>query len=99
MFRHVVMFRFAEDLDAAHIASVAAGLDALPREIPEIRRYVHGADLGVSDGTFDYAVVADFDNEDDFLTYRNHPAHQQFIADCIAGKAIDRAAVQHSTEE
>ena len=99
MFRHVVLFRFAEDLDAAHIAAVAAGLDALPAAIPEIRRYVHGADLGVSDGNFDYAVVADFDSEDDFLTYRHHPVHQQFIADCITGKAIDRAAVQYSTEE
>ena len=98
MFRHVVMFRVAEDLDAAHIASVAEGLDALPPAIPEIRSYVHGADLGVSDGTFDYALVADFDSQEDFVVYRGHEAHQRFIADCITGKAIDRAAVQYSTE-
>ena len=98
MFRHVVMFRFAEDLDAAHIDSVTEGLDALPPQIPEIRGYAHGPDLGASDGTFDYALVADFDSPEAFQTYRDHPAHQQFLVDCIAGKAIDRAAVQYSTD-
>ena len=99
MFRHVVMFRFAEDLDAAHIAGVSDGLDALPAAIPEIRSYVHGPDLAVSEGNYDYVVVADFDGEDDFLTYRHHPLHQEFIAEWITGKAVDRAAVQYSTED
>ena len=97
MFRHVVMFRFAEDVDAEHVAEVTAGLDELPERIPEIRSYVHGSDLGVSDGAFDYGVVADFDSEADFLTYRHHPDHVAFIERCIDGKVIERAALQYHT--
>ena len=93
------MFRFAEDVDAAHVDAFAIGLNALPTLIPEIRSYVHGPDVGFSDGAFDYVVVADFDTAADFITYRNHPDHQAFIADRIAGKVIDRAAIQYDTTD
>ena len=92
------MFRFAEDVDAVHVDAVATGLDALPDLIPEIRGYVHGPDLGVSDGAFHYVVVADFDTADDFATYREHPDHTAFIANHITGKVIDRAAIQYDTD-
>ena len=42
-------------------------------------------------------VVADFDSEADFLVYRNHPVHQQFIADVITGNTAGRASVQYAT--
>lgn len=96
-FRHVVMFRFAEDAGPDIVERVRAGLDALPAEIEQIRSYVHGADIGVSEGTFDYVVVADFDNVNDFRTYRDHPTHQLFIAEVITGNVVERAAVQYMT--
>ena len=48
MLRHVVMFRWAEDVDDAHVAAVAAELDQLPPQIPEIAVYRHGRDLGIT---------------------------------------------------
>jgi hypothetical protein len=95
MFRHVVMFRWAEDVDDAHVAAVARRLDELPGEIAEIRSYRHGADAGVNEGTFDYVLVADFDSVDDYLVYRDHPTHQAFISEKIAGRVDDRAAAQY----
>jgi hypothetical protein len=88
------MFKWAEDVDDAHVEAVAAGLDALPEKIPGIQRYVHGADAGVNDGNFDYVVVGEFASADDYVTYRDHPAHQAFIAQLIAGRVVDRSAVQ-----
>ena len=35
---------------------------ALPATIEQIRSYVHGTDVGVSAGNFDYVLVADFDD-------------------------------------
>jgi hypothetical protein len=93
-FRHVVMFKWAEGVGDDHIDRVRAGLDVLALEIEQIRSYVHGSDVGVSVGNYDYALVADFDNVDDFRTYRDHPSHVLFIEELITGKVDDRAAVQ-----
>lgn len=95
MIRHVVMFRWAEGVDDAHIDKVAAGFDALVDAIPEIRSYVHGRDLELNAGNLDYAVVADFDSVEALAIYREHPVHQQLIADLITGYAAARVAVQH----
>ncbi|CAN5520340.1 Dabb family protein [soil metagenome] len=92
--RHVVMFTWNDDVPAEHAAGVSAALSELPATIPEITSYAFGTDLGIVDGNHDYAVVADFDDGDAFLVYRNHPAHQQFIADHITGNVAARAAVQ-----
>lgn len=97
-FRHVVMFKWEDHVDEDHVEQVRAGLSALPAAIDEIRSYVHGTDLGVSDGNFDYVVVADFDDVDDFRTYRDHPQHVQLIEQLIAGNVADRAAVQYRTD-
>lgn len=92
--RHVVMFTWNDDLPDSHAAEVSAALAELPHAIPEIASYVFGPDLGIVDGNFDYAVVADFDDRDAFVAYRNHPLHQRFIANHIADKVAARAAVQ-----
>lgn len=95
MFRHVVMFRWTDDVDDDAVAEVARRLDELPEAIVQIRSYRHGPDAGVTDGNFDYVVVGDFDSEDDYVTYRDHPAHAAFIADVIVGSVAERAAVQY----
>jgi len=95
MFRHVVMFRWADGVDEAHVAEVGRRLDELAEAIPEVRAYRHGSDAGVNDGNFDYVVVGDFDAVDGYVVYRDHPVHAAFIADMIAGRVADRAAVQY----
>jgi hypothetical protein len=95
MLRHVVMFRWADDVDDSHVTEVARRLDELPAAIPEIRAYRHGRDAGVNEGNFDYVVVGDFDSVADYVVYRDHPVHAAFIADVIAGRVADRAAVQY----
>lgn len=98
MLRHVVMFRWADGVDDAHVAAVAAGLDELPGRIPEIVVYRHGADVGINDGNYDYVVVGDFASADDYVVYRDHPAHQAFIERLIVGRVAERAAVQYEIE-
>ena len=84
---------------AAHVVGrrierVEVGLAALPGRIPEIRDYRFGPNLGINPGTYDFVVVADFDDEQAYLTYRDHPDHQAFIAELITGNVADRAAIQ-----
>ena len=94
-FRHVVMFKWNDDVPDDHVERVRDGLSALPPQIEQIRSYVHGSDVGISEGAWDYVVVADFDNVGDFRTYREHPTHVLFIEEVIAGNTADRAAIQY----
>ena len=96
-FRHVVMFKWVDDLDPDHVATVRDRLDTMPVLVDEIRAYTHGSDVGVVEGNFDYVVVADFDNVADFRAYRAHPGHVLLIEEVITGYVAQRAAVQYQT--
>ena len=85
-FRHVVLLRWADDVPEDHVEQVRSGLDALPPQIPQIRSFLHGSDVGVSEGNYDYVVVADFDNVGDWRLFREHPAHLLFMEEHITGK-------------
>ena len=91
-FRHVVLLTFADGTD---VDGIAAALRQLPAQIPELRSYVVGVDAGIGEGNAQLAVVADFDDEAGYLAYRDHPAHQQVIAERIRPALTARAAVQH----
>lgn len=94
MIRHVVLFRWNDDVSDAHIDAVGTALSGMPEAIDTIVTYKYGRNLGINPGNFDYAVTADFHDEAGYLTYRDHPAHQALIAAFIAGHVKDRAAVQ-----
>lgn len=96
-FRHVVMFRWADHVDPDHVERVRLAFDALPAQVAQIRQYVHGTDVGVAEGNFDYAVVADFDRVDDWRTYRDHPSHVLLVEELIKPHIVDRAAIQYQT--
>jgi hypothetical protein len=96
-FRHVVMFRFADDATDEQRRALARGLTGMPAATGAIseRDYKHGFDLGVNATSWDYVVVADFASVDDFLTYRDHPDHQALIRDLVTPIVDDRASVQY----
>ncbi len=92
--RHIVLFRFAEDTTPDQIATLSAGLSALPQAIDEIRAYRHGPDAGINPNSWDYVVIGDFDSPDGYLAYRDHPVHQQLITDLVRPILAERASVQ-----
>lgn len=98
MIQHVALFKWNDDVTDAHVTAAAAALDELREVIPEIASYRHGRDAGINQGNFDYAVVADFATDDDYLVYRDHPAHKAFIAAYITGHLAQRCAVQFRSD-
>ncbi|MBF8184882.1 Dabb family protein [Nonomuraea sp. K274] len=96
MIRHIVLFTWAEDATDEQKATVTAELRKLPGAIPQMRAYTVGPDAGINQGNHDYAVVADFDNVEDYLVYRDHPQHQAVIAERIKPILATRTAVQLS---
>ena len=91
-----MLLRWNDDATAAQRDAVVAGLRGLPRAIPEIRNYQVGTDAGIGgEGNSDLAIVADFDDVDAYVVYRDHPVHQDVIARLIRPILASRAAVQH----
>jgi hypothetical protein len=95
VFRHVVLLRWVAEATPEQRSAVQSGLGALPDRIPEIRSYTIGTDARVNDGNFDLVVVADFDDVDGYLVYRDHPDHVAVINESIRPILADRAAIQH----
>jgi hypothetical protein len=93
--RHIAMFRFVPDTTADQVRHLAEGLRQLPGQIPEIRSYEVGPDAGLREGNWEFAVVADFDNVDDWRTYVDHAAHQQAIAELISPVVSERTSIQY----
>jgi hypothetical protein len=74
---------------------VAEELGALPPLLTGLRSFHAGPDAGIIEGNFDFAVVADFEDRESYLAYRNHPAHRAVVDQVIDPITKDRAAVQY----
>ena len=89
------MFRWTPEATEEQKQRVAAELSRLPSLLPVLRAYHMGADLGINEGNFEWAAVADFDDLEGYLTYRDHPEHRAIIAGFIRPIMAERAAIQY----
>ena len=95
MFRHVVMFKWKQDATNEQRAAAVAGLRSLPGHVPQVRSFVLGEDVKITEGTFDAVIVVDFDSADDYLLYRDHPHHRALVRDVTSPIIESRSVVQH----
>ena len=89
------MMRWIPEATQEQKQRVTAELSRLPALLPVLRAYRMGADLGVNEGNFEWAAVADFDNLEGYLTYRDNPEHRAIIAEFIRPIMAERAAIQY----
>lgn len=92
--RHVVCLTWAPGTDAAAIAAVCEGLTGLPGAIAEIRSFAFGADLGLVEANADFAIVAEFEDDESWRRYQEHPDHVRVITELIRPHLGARTAVQ-----
>jgi hypothetical protein len=95
MIRHVVLIAWIPEATDAQKQRVDVELNALPALMKGLRAYRSGPDAGLVEGNFDYAIVADFDDAESYLGYRNHPAHRAVITETIDPIVRQRVAVQY----
>lgn len=80
-FRHVVLLHLRDDATDQQRESLLAGFARMPELMDFIRRYEFGFDLGnLGPDNPDFGLVADFDSEEDYRRYADHPDHQELIA-------------------
>ena len=95
MIRHVALFTWKPSTTAADVSKVEEALHQLPTRIACIQAYRFGRDLGVQDGNADFALVADFVDEQALQVYAEHPDHQQVLANLIRPITERRTAIQY----
>ena len=78
MVKHIVLFQLNPAMDAGKkrevIDAFKAGIEALPEQIPFIRKIEVGLNANPAE-TFDIALYGEFDTMDDVKAYSAHPAH------------------------
>lgn len=78
MIKHIVLFRFKNDIDEAYkqheIREIKAGLEALQGVAPTLRSIEVGVNCNPAE-KYDLALVATFENLDDLNAYAVHPEH------------------------
>ena len=99
MQRHVVTFRFGEDVPAARIADITARFAALRDSIPGITAFEHGVNNSPEglnkDITHVYLLTfADAAARDAYLP---HPAHQRFV-ELLDGAVADVFVIDYLIE-
>lgn len=79
--RHVVLFKFKEDLGPAKIAEVVKAFAALEGKIDQIKDFEWGTDVSVEGKAagFTHGFVVTFADEKARDEYLPHPAHKEFV--------------------
>ena len=98
MIRHVVMFRFRDDADAAERQAVHGAIATMPEATGVTEAYAIGPDLGLAEGNFDFVVVGDFADQAAYESYRDNAEHQRIVAEVIRPAVSDRAAIQYEID-
>jgi len=75
MLKHIVIMKFKTGVDNHQIEDVKKALGSLPGKIPAIRHFEFGADVLKSERSYDFALVAAFDDIAALKTYQTHPDH------------------------
>lgn len=91
MIRNVVMVKLAPDADGERVAAIQAGFRAL--NCPGTVRYTLGDDLGLREGGWSFAIVADFVDEAAYRAYDEDAEHNRLRA-LLAPMTTDVARVQ-----
>ena len=94
MYRHIVLLTLEPGTTEAQRTAIFDGLRALPAQIEALAEYLVGPDLGWAEGNAEIGIMARFATKDDFVTYRDHPAHRAVIDNDILPVLESRLAIQ-----
>lgn len=95
MIRNVVLVQLAPDADAEKVAAIQAGFRAL--NCPGTVSYTLGDDLGLREGNWSFAIVADFADEAAYRGYDEDDEHNRLRA-LLAPMTTNIARVQFALE-
>jgi len=95
MIRHVTLFAWIPEATEEQTKQIADELRTLPPLMNGLHAFHVGPDAGIIEGNFDFALVADFDDAESYLAYRDHPAHRALVDKVTSPITRQRVSVQY----
>lgn len=93
MIRHVVAFRFREDVDPDAERALLAELEQLPVHFPDMRGFALGPNVSERDDRFSHAFSVEFERLELLTTYLNSDRHERFVQERFRPLVAERAIV------
>jgi stress responsive alpha/beta barrel protein len=94
MIRHCLLFRWLPDTTDDQVDAAAKLLLEYVATLDGVASYRLGRDVGVTDGTYDFAIVGDFETREAYVTYRDSPRHVEISKGIVTPLLAERASVQ-----
>ena len=92
MIKHMVVFRFKDDIPEREREKLLEEQMDFPNRFPKMRNWSMGRNISKRDDTFTYGFVVEFESEKDLLEYLNSEAHESFVKNrfrpCVEKRAI-----------
>ncbi|WP_324273398.1 Dabb family protein [Blastococcus brunescens] len=95
MIRHVVVFTWSPDADAAQRTAVVEALRGLWEAVGGMTALEVAEDAGLSDGNADAVLIADFPDVEAFHRYAQDARHQAVLTEHVRPHLAGRSAVQY----
>ena len=91
--RHVVLFKFKDDVTSQQIKNIEGGFCALPGKIDSIYDFEWGTDVSIENRSegFTHCFIVTFLNEAGRAQYLPHPAHKELVS--ISQPYLDKILV------
>lgn len=99
MIRHVVAFRFREEVSEGGRQSLIDELNRFPLHYPAMRRWALGTNRSRRDATFSHAFSVEFDSEVELTAYLDSDAHERFVRERFRPLVEARAIVSFEVVE
>jgi len=93
-FRHVALFRWKPDATPEEIARITPALQAVAATLPGLRSYTCGPGLGLTPTSYDFGIVAEFEDKSGWDAYMADAEHDRIRADLINPIVEARAGIQ-----
>ena len=93
-FHHVALFKWQPGTSDDQVTPVTSSLQALAATLSGVVSYACGATLGLTPTTYDYGVVAAFEDRAAWDTYMADPEHDRIRSELILPIVAERAGIQ-----
>jgi hypothetical protein len=95
MIRHIVIFRFKDEVAQTAREALIAEYRRFPTIFPSMRNFSVGRNISNRDDTFEYGFSVEFDSERDLQEYLSSAYHEEHVAERFRPMIAKRAIFSH----
>ena len=94
MIKHIVMWKFREDVPESDRLEMKRRLESLQDAVPCLRHIEVGLDLSEKAASMDMVLYSEFGSMEDLAAYAGHPEHLK-VVEFVKPLISDRAVVDY----